>query len=415
MGDRPSVLVVGGGAIGLCTAYYLRRAGADVTLVDKNLCGSGASRGNAGWIVPSLSAPIPGPGLPLQTLRWLARADSPVHIRPRLDVEFGSWLWRFWRACGKRAQEAGLLALANLNADTFHLFDRISADSVRFEMRRTGLVFAFLNQRGAESELANMEWLRDQGYDLPNSALSGAALRELEPALSMNVHGGFLVEPERHVDPGSFATGLAVRLREMGTVIHEHTCVRGFGRTAAKVTSVRTTVGELEADVVVLAAGAQTARLTKMVGHRVPMQPGKGYSFSIASQAPPRHALYLGEAKIGCSPLEGRTRIAGTMELPGDNVRLDMRRIDSMERSARQYLVEWPEGGATELWAGQRPLTPDGLPVIDRLGDLENTYVSTGHSTLGITLAPSSGLALCQYVLEGQRPPVLSPFAFDRF
>lgn len=415
MADGQTVVVVGGGAIGLCAAYFLRLAGADVTVLEKNRCGSGASHGNAGWIVPSLSAPMPAPGLTYQTLKWVGRADSPVYIRPRLDAQFITWMWRFWRACSQQAHDAGLGALARLNNSSMELFDQLADDGVVFRMYRSGLVFAFLEEDSALAELSHLQTLRPYGMEVPDHVLTGDALRKIEPALAQAVHSGFFLDTERHVDPRSLMGGLVARLQEMGVAIHEGTEVLDVDLTGQRVTSLRTTSGRYEADVLLLAAGVETSRLAGLLGCRIPLEGGKGYSFSVLPTRMPAHALYLGEAKVGCSPLDGHLRIAGTMELSGINLRLDDRRIQAMVRAARQYLVDWPEGSLNERWTGLRPMTPDGLPIIDRLEALQNVYVSTGHNTLGITLAPASGHAMSDFIRSSQRPAVLQPFTAARF
>lgn len=415
MAEGQAVVVVGGGAIGLCAAYFLRLAGADVTVVEKHRCGSGASHGNAGWIVPSLSAPMPAPGLTFQTLKWFGRADSPVYIRPRADAQFVTWMWRFWRSCNQRAHDAGLGAFARLNSRSMELFDQLAGDGVAFRMYRSGLVFAFLEETSALAELSHLQALRPYGMEVPERVLTGDALRSIEPALAQGVHSGFFLETERHVDPGSLMAGLVARLQEMGVVVHEGTEVIDAELTGQRVTALRTTSGRYETDVLLLAAGVDTSRLAGLFGYRMPLEGGKGYSFSWVPSRMPVHALYLGEAKVGCSPLDGHLRIAGTMELSGINLSLDDRRIQAMVRSAGRYLVDWPDGSLSDQWTGLRPMTPDGLPIIDRLEALQNVYVSTGHNTLGITLAPASGQAMSDFIRSGHRPVVLQPFTAARF
>lgn len=408
--------MIGGGAIGLCAAYFLRLAGREVTVIERNRCGSGASYGNAGWIVPSLSAPMPAPGLTRQTLTWLSHPDSPVYIKPRVDPAFLRWLWRFWRACNTNAHYSGLGALAHLNEQTMELFDQLASDGVAFRMYCSGLLFAFLAPDSADAELEHVKALRSYGYNVPEHALSGEDLRRIEPALSPAVQSGFFLEEERRVDPTSLIAGLTRRLQQIGVVIHEGTDVIDFNRSGGRVVSLRTTSEMVEADDILLAAGAWTSRLARLLGCRVPMEGGKGYSFSVVPPTMPKHALYLGEAKIGCSPFDNYLRVAGTMELSGLNLHLDERRIEAMVRGARDYLVDWVDAPVRNRWAGLRPLPPDGLPVMDRLGPpLDNVYVSTGHGTLGITLAPASGHAMAEFIGSGRRPDVLRPFFLKRF
>jgi D-amino-acid dehydrogenase len=410
-----TVLVVGGGAIGISAAYYLRRLGGDVTVVDQGQIGHGASFGNAGWIVPSLSRPLPAPGIMRDTLGMLTKKESPLYIRPRFSGSLARWFWEFSRASSATAYEAGVEALGRLNMRTMQLFDELHQDRVDFPMFRRGLLFAFLSRSAAEKELNHLRASPDYGYDIPLQTLTGEQLRQIEPALSTNVQGGFHAPNERHLEPVSFTAAVAKRFAELGGNIREHESVLGFETSGSRVTGVRTDAGVLHADFVLVATGAQSARLLKLLRLRLPLEGGKGYSFSIASESMPKHPLYLGEAKIGCSPLTKELRIAGTMELSGLNSRLDKRRIDVMVNSARRYLVDPLEADLNDQWAGLRPLTPDGLPVMDRLDPFCNVFLSTGHNTLGITLAPASGRAMADFIGTSHRPDVLSPFSWSRF
>ena len=165
----------------------------------------------------------------------------------------------------------------------------------------------------------------------------------------------------------------------------------------------------------VLAAGAWTTPLAASIGIPLPMEPGKGYSFSIQPEVVPSHAVLLVDVHVGCTPFGDRLRIGGTMEFSGINNRLDRRRIASIVAGARQSFLPWKTPEIESEWAGMRPITADGLPVLDRAGDLENTYIATGYSMQGVTLAPTSGRALAEMITTGRRPLLLEPFRLDRF
>ncbi|MGH3372788.1 MAG: NAD(P)/FAD-dependent oxidoreductase, partial [Nocardioidaceae bacterium] len=183
---------------------------------------------------------------------------------------------------------------------------------------------------------------------------------------------------------------------------------------------VQTQHGELACSGVVVAAGMWSRPLLRMLGRQLPLQAGKGYSFSVELDPAPRHALYFGDKRIVASPINGLTRIAGTMELSGNNNDLNWRRIVAIARGSRHYLGPWfrhPDelvGLIRNPWVGGRPFLPDGLPVIDRLSDDQNVFVATGHGMLGVTLGPATGRSLTDYILTGRRPDVLSPFSFGR-
>jgi D-amino-acid dehydrogenase len=419
-GDAP-VVVVGAGAVGLAAAHYFAQAGIPVEVVERAAIGSGASWGNAGWVCASHSAPIPAPGVTRYVLRSLGRPDSPLYLRPSLDPALARWALRFWRSC-RRAQFArGYAAIAELNRGTFELFEALRAGGVETTLRTPGLVHAFLSADAARDHLAVQRMMAGAGYELPDDVALGDDVRALDATLGPEVAAGYHVRGEGLVDPDRFVGSLAAALVRSGGRVHEGVAVTGVERSNGSVVAVRTSAGELRCRAVVVAAGTWSARLLRDLGHRLPLQAGKGYSFSVRLEAAPRHPLYLGDKHVVVSPINGSTRIAGTMELSGDNRRLDWRRIVAVADASRHYLGRWYEhpddlmGLIRDPWVGGRPLLPDGLPVIDRLPGQDNLFVTTGHGMLGITLAPASGRALTDFMLEGRRPTVLEPFRFDRF
>ena len=186
---QSDIVIVGGGVIGLAAACALRGRGCAVTVVEAGRPGGVASHGNAGWIVPSLSGPVPAPGLVRTSVRWMLRPSSPLYVRPRADPTFLRWLLAFWRRCNARDYRAGLEAVAELNRRTMALFDAYRANGIAFEGYEDGLVFAYLDPRELEHDLRGLDLLRPFGYDAP-AVLDGAAIRTLEPALTDAVAGG---------------------------------------------------------------------------------------------------------------------------------------------------------------------------------------------------------------------------------
>ena len=418
-GDDP-VLVVGGGVIGLSVAYYLAAKGVPVEVVERRSVASGASWGNAGWVCASHSAPVPAPGVIRYAARSLGRPDSPLYVRPLPDPAFLRWLWRFWRSSNSSAFRHGYAAVAELNRPTFELYDGLTEAGVDTTLARPGMVHAFLSTAHARHHLDVQRSMADGLYDLPGGVVTGDDAPDLDPSLSTGVRASYLVEGEGVVDPGRFVNALAEVVIKLGGRVNEKVEVTGFRRTHGTVVAARTEYGEIACSGVVVAAGIWSRELLRMLGHHLPLQAGKGYSFSIELDPAPRHALYFGDKRIVASPIGGLTRIAGTMELSGNNNDLDWRRIVAIARGSRHYLGPWfrhPDelvGLIRDPWVGGRPFLPDGLPVIDRLADDANVFVATGHGMLGVTLGPATGSSLTDYILTGRRPDVLSPFAFDR-
>ncbi|MFG2129571.1 NAD(P)/FAD-dependent oxidoreductase [Streptomyces sp. NPDC048751] len=420
LGGEGPVVVVGGGVVGLCTAYYLAEAGLPVEVVERRGLASGASRGNAGWICLSHSTPVPAPGVLRYALRSLGRPDSPLYLRPLPDPAFVRWLWRFWRSSTPAAFRRGYAAIAELNHDTFDLFDGLREAGVDTTLTRPGMVHAFLSAAEARHHLALQRQMADGRYPLPDDIVTGDEARLLDDALSPRVRAAYLVEGEGVVDPEAFARGLGDALTAAGVKVRENAETLGFRTAGGRVTAVRTTQGDLPCAAVVIAAGTRSSQLLGALGHPLPLQAGKGYSFSVDLDPAPRHTLYFGERRTVASPLGATTRIGGTMELSGNNNRLDWRRVVAVALASRHYLGRWfddPDdlvGLIRDPWVGGRPFLPDGLPVIDRVPGHGNAFAATGHGMLGVTLGPVTGHKLAAYVRTGHRPRALTPFRFER-
>jgi D-amino-acid dehydrogenase len=409
------VVVVGGGVAGLCCAYYLRKQGHEVTVVESNRVGSGASFANGGWLCPAQAGPLPEPGLTLVGMRALFDRDSALYFKAGDLGRLAPWLWRFWTYCNETDHAAGTAAIARLGHDVFELVEGMRADGVEFELHKQGMVFAARDAAVARAELDKLAPMREHGYELPDDVLVGDELHALEPALSPAIDAGFLVRQHWHVRSDTFTTGLAAVLRRDGVEIREGAEVVELVRQGSRVTHVRTASGDLAADTVVLAAGAWTTPLAHSIGISLPMEPGKGYSFSVRPSVMPSHAVLLADVHVGCTPFGDRMRIGGTMEFSGINNRLDRRRIGSIVAGAKESFAAWQSPEIEDEWAGMRPIAADGLPILDRAGSFENTFIATGGGMQGVTLAPTSGQALAELITTGRRPALLEPFRLDRF
>lgn len=409
-------IVIGGGVVGLCCAYELQRAGAEVIVVERDVCGGAASRGNAGWIVPSYSTPLPAPGILKQSLGWIFRNDGPLRIYPRFSADFLRWCWRFWKSSTQQNFEKGLKALLTLNRHTIRLFDELRAAGVEFEMHSTGLLVVTLTQQALEKEVEEYHKIKSAGYEEDVEVLDSLAIRRLEPALSDEVVGGLHLKGERYVRPESLTRGLVDYLSSVGVQILEDTEVHTMEPAGPKGWRLNTSRCCLEGDRIVVAAGVWSSQLLSSLGVRIPLEGAKGCSITASGHGTrPRYALKLAEARVTCSPFVGRARITGTLDLTGMDASLDRRRLETMISASEPYLRDWsPEKPELE-WAGLRPLTPDSLPLIGSVPGLNHLYVATGHGQLGVTLAPATGAVSAPLILEGRVVPEVEPFAVDRF
>ena len=401
--------------VGLACAWELHRRGAEVVVIERGRVGGGVSRGNTGWVSPSLTYPLPGPGMLREGLRQLLTGGDAFVLRPRLDPAFVGWLWSFRRNCSSARFDIGIRALLALNHHTLELFDAYRDAGIAFEMHTAGLVVAARTPDGLDLYRRTFQRLRDLGYEGGSiDELDAEGLAALEPALDRaRVVAGLHARVDRFVRPEQLTAGLlAERLRADGVEIHEgcqlHTLTRTAGGWALETTSSPVTAGGL-----VVAAGLPTAALLRRLGVRLPLIGARGYSVTITGRGtPPRHALYLAEAKLGLSPFDDGVRIAGVFELGAHNADISPAVGERLLAAARPYLGGWQPDpdGPVQAWAGLRPATPDGLPLIGALPGLDDIYLATGHGMLGVTLAPATANLLAPLVLEGRAAPELTPF-----
>jgi D-amino-acid dehydrogenase len=407
-------VIVGAGAIGLATAWELSRRGEEVVVVDRHEPGWASSSGNAGWITPSISTPLPAPGLVGASMKWMLRSDSPLYIQPRLDPRFAAWLTRFWRNCSPRAFQAGTAAMAALNDRTMPLFDEWLEHGIDFEMHEKGLLFLGLSREPVERFAESMAYLEQFGYERPK-VLNRAELLDIEPHLGAAVASGFHVKEERHIRPETLTSGLVNRLKAEGVEIRSGVNVTGAETWAGAIAGVQTDSGSIAAEKVLIAAGAWTGRVAQRFGVHVPIEAGKGYSITIDNPTHKlSHPLDLIEARAAITPFENSLRLAGTMELSGLNLRVRQERVEAIRRAGDRYLGDW-RGGTEKVWVGMRPLTPDGLPVIGQVPGREGLYVAGGHQMLGITMAPATGEVLAELMTTGTSKVDLRAFNPGRF
>jgi D-amino-acid dehydrogenase len=409
------VAVVGGGIVGLACAHALAERGMEVVLLEgASSVGGGASRGNTGWIVPSLSMPLAAPGALATGVRAALNPRGALVIRPALDSSWLRWLWQFRRSCSAENFRRGVSALLELNRLTFQQLDAYRADGIEFESHSTGVLVVALEEKGLAWFSMLFDELVRAGFDGVLRPLDGAQARELEPALSDAVACALHTSTDRHVQPQSLMAGLALRLERDGVLVSTQAAVVGL-EPKGRGWQLRTQpAGTVEADRVVIAAGAATSALLAPLGVRLPLVGAKGYSVDlVGSGRTPRTALYLSEPKIGLSPFDDGLRIAGVFELPGRSVSVSTRRIEQIVADTVPFMSSWrPAPGELrgQGWAGLRPATPDGLPLLGALPGLPGVIVASGHGMLGVTLAPATAVVVADMLETGTTPSWVEAF-----
>lgn len=409
-------IVIGAGAIGLSSAYYLRKAGTEVTVVDQAEPGSKASAHNAGWVVPSMSVPVPAPGMLPQALKWMTRRDSPLYVTPSLNPRFLGFMLEMLRNCTTARFEAGLKVLAHLSSDTLQLFDDMASDGVLFESHSDPLTMLYINAENLQKHATELEEMEAHIPGFKWRRIPGDNLVKEFPNVRDNLAGGLQTFGDRSLDPASLTRGLTAACRRDGVDFRIGNPARL--RTAGDG-SVEVVVGGevLRADKIVVAAGVWTNKILAGIGDRVSLLSGKGYGYDLPLETGgPQFPMYLAEAKVAVTPLSSKVRIAGTMGFGGINEQISQVRAQGLLTSLPKYFRDWPSSTTPPApWTGLRPMTPDGLPIIGTSRKRSDVLIATGHAMLGVSLAPPTGKLIAEMVTGENASRHLSSLAADRF
>jgi D-amino-acid dehydrogenase len=405
------VIVIGGGAVGLCAAEALVHRGCEVTVFERDRCGAGASAGNAGWITPSLATPVPAPGVIGTSLRWLIDPSGPLGIRPTLEPALLTWIVRFVLSCRRSVYRRGVVSLQRAAARAAPAFDALAARDVEFEQHAEPLMFPAFAHAELEHLWRMVDELRLAGSRQRLERLSEDELKGMEPALGQGVLGGVIAYDERRVRPERLAAGVHQSLVARGAEVLELTPVTSLGRDGREW-RVESPAGPKRADAVVIASGVESARLLAPHGVRMPIAAAKGYSRTYPRvDSGPRHALYLEDPKVAISVFDEGVRVSGTLELGARGLGLSARRLKALTAAARKALPGWEMPAQPRDWAGMRSLSPDGLPFIGPVPGMDGVHLATAHGTLGITLAPLTGELLAGMLLDHDHGDLLTAFA----
>lgn len=405
MTTKTDVLIIGGGPIGLHCAYFLLQSGRSVTLVDQAQAGVGSGSGNAGHIVPSHIVPLAAPGVIPTALRWMLDPPrSPFGLKISLQPAYLLWLIRFAAACTEANVQRAISPLKALGLLSAELFAQIIAEEhFACSYRENGLLFLYNTRTAFEAGKHEAALLHQHG--LPAEVLERQAVHTREPAALESVLGGVHFTGDASLDPGEYLRLLKARILTMGAHIQEQMPVTGFETRGNKIVRVLSTTADFAPEQVILAAGAWSPQITRPLGLNLPVQPARGYSLTASGlESLPRGALLLGERKIAVTPFENKLRITGRLEIGEMSTTPNPLWIRRIEAAAREYLRLNGLLHIEETWAGLRPVTPDGLPVIAYAPYHKNFLLATGHAMLGLSLAPATGQVTAA-LANGQQLP----------
>jgi D-amino-acid dehydrogenase len=412
---RADVAVIGGGVVGVACALELARRGAAVIVLERDRVGRGCSYGNAGWLTWSLALPLAAPGQMWKAARWLLDPESPFYIRPRPDPALAAWLVGFLAASRGDRFERGAAALIELSRWSVDAWEELSKQAPEsFGFVRAGLL-AIYETPGALAAARKAAELTAR-LGVPFEEWTADDVRGREPAVRGPQTGALFFPRDAHCEPYPAVRTLAAEARRAGVTFVEDAEVLDADRDSGTVRSLRTTRGRVSATEVVLAAGTWSGSLGRRLGVKLPVLGAKGYSLVIPRLDPhPSRSLYLAERKVAINPHADALRISGTLELVGEDLSVNPRRVEAIVRAARAMLALPEPLRETELWRGLRPCTPDGMPVIGRARGFRNLWLATGHQMTGLKTAPGTGRLLAE-LMSGE-PPTFdpAPFRADRY
>jgi len=414
------VLIVGGGVIGLATAYYCTRRGWAVTLIERRpVQRDGCSFGNAGMIVPSHFIPLAAPGMVALGLKWMWNPESPFYIKPRLSLELLDWLYKFWRASTSRHVRRAAPLLRDLNFASRAAYAELAAlPGQDFGLVQKGLLMLCQTQHGLEEEAKTAAQAVALG--IPAEVLDARQTAALEPAVRMNVAGAVYFPRDCHLQPDRFVATLQDQLVAAGAELIWDREVTGWRQgSGTYLQGVCLDDGrELSADEYVICGGSWSPGLVRDLGLRIPIQAGKGYSLTLPQprQLPQICAIFT-EARMAVTPMGGALRFGGTMEISGLSETIDARRVRGIINAVAGYYPDFTPADFEGIipWRGLRPCSPDGLPYLGRTARYANLTVATGHAMMGMSLAPITGQLVASILAGDHLSPDLALLSPDRF
>jgi D-amino-acid dehydrogenase len=416
------VIVLGGGVIGVTTAYYLARAGAEVTLVDRQE-GPAAetSFGNAGQVSPGYSTPWAAPGIPLKALKWMFQKHAPLAIRPDGSLFQLRWMAAMLKNCSPERyaiNKERMMRVAEYSRDC--LRELRAQTGVNYEHRTKGTLQLFRTQAQLDAVQRDVAVLQECG--VPFELLDRHQLATVEPALARNAQqlaGGLRLPNDETGDCHLFTRGLAEVARGLGVNFRFEESVESLLTDGGRIAGVRLAGPKaevLKADRYVLAFGSYSRELIAPLGLDIPVYPVKGYSLTVPLLDPalaPQSTVLDETFKIAITRFDDRIRVGGMAELAGFDLRLNPRRRATLERVVGEL---FPGGDLprASFWTGLRPMTPDSTPIVGPT-PFSNLYLNTGHGTLGWTMACGSGKLVADQVM-GRRPDIRTDgLAMDRY
>ena len=408
-------IIIGGGIIGLCTAYYLQKEGHEVTVIDQSAMEGGASYVNAGYISPSHIVPLSAPGVVKKGIQWMFDPSSPFYVKPRLETDFLRWAWAFNKSCTHKHVKRSIPVIRDIAVFSHELYEEIEKEpGFDFHFEKKGLLMLFKTEKMLEEEVKVAHLAKE--VHLQSKVLNQEELRILEPAVSRDVIGATFYSCDSHTTPTEFMKNMKTHLLAAGVDIKANEKVLDVQIKNGAISKVMTSQGSYAADEYILAAGSWTGLVAKKLGMKLLLQAGKGYRINVERETNISLPAILAEAKAAVTPMNGFTRFAGTMEIAGINDAVNPVRVKAIAKAAHDYYeeVSITEVEMQNASSGLRPLSPDGVPYIGRTKNCSNLTIATGHAMMGWTMATGTGKLVAEIISENKTSLDLNPFSPDR-
>lgn len=411
------VHIIGGGVIGLSCAYYLNKAGIKVTVIDNGDITDNCSFGNMGYISPSHFTPLASPGIISQGLKWMLSPSSPFYIKPRLSVDLLEWGVKFWKSSNAATVEKNTPHLNNLLQLSRRLVNDLRNDlGDTFDMETIGCLMLCKQQKTLDHEFHMADEAEMLGLKV--SRLLKDDVQQLEPDVQLDVAGAVLFKDDCHFHPGKMMLALKSYLENNGVSFLLNTSVTGFEKTGAEVTAIITDKGKINCSQLVLATGSWLPVVSKKLGIKLLLQPGKGYSYTYPYvEKNIKYPAILVDGRCAITPWSNALRIGGTMELSGINNKILVKRMEGIYQSVKDFYpglkIDFPP--TDKIWSGLRPVTPDGLPYIGKHSAYDNLVIAGGHAMLGISMGTGTGKIVSEILQRKTTSIDISAFRVERF
>jgi D-amino-acid dehydrogenase len=410
-------LIIGGGIIGLSSAYYLKQSGWDVTVLDRTDLSDNCSYGNLGMIVPSHFVPLAAPGILSQGIKWMFNSRSPFYVKPSLNIDLINWGLKFIKSTTQQNVDRAAIPLRDINLLSKQLYEQLQATAgFDFALEKKGILMYYKTEKFATHETYLAAKAQTLGLNV--TVLNKEEVQALEPGTAIDIMGAAYYRCDAHLYPDNLMRQLLDHLKNSDVKFEINNAVSKLITENGKIKKVITAKEEYSGDLVLIAGGSWLPQLCRMAGVTVSLMPGKGYSFTINQPAEKLNIpAILCEARVAITPMNGHMRYGGTMEIAAVNNKVNMNRVEGIVRSVAEYFpgiqLEMPD--KKDIWYGFRPCTPDGLPYLGYSKKVCNLIIAGGHAMSGLSQGPATGKIVAE-LANGLKTSInINAFTPERF